>query len=198
MIAAILLAAGESKRMGEPKMALPWVGDRSMIAQMVKIFHEGGAAPILVVTGGDRQVVEDLLVETDVQFVHNPHFARGEMLSSVKSGLNAIHDMSVDAVMICPGDLPLLLADTVCALIEKWRHDPSPILVPSYRERRGHPIVLARETWPGILALEEDQTLRDFLHKHEPSITYLVVEDPGIRRDIDTPQDYRDAYKDAN
>lgn len=197
MIAAVLLAGGESKRMGEPKMALPWVGDRSMIAEMVEIFREGGAAPIIVVTGGDRRVVEDSLAEADVQLVHNPHFSGGEMLSSVKSGLNAVQDMSLDAVMVCPGDLPLLLADTVCALIERWGRDPMPILVPSYRNRRGHPIVIAKEVWANILALEDDKTLRDFLQEHEPSIAYLVVEDPGIRRDIDTPVDYRDAYKDT-
>ncbi|NIS81693.1 MAG: NTP transferase domain-containing protein [Anaerolineales bacterium] len=197
MIAAVLLAAGESKRMGAPKMSLPWVRDRSVIAEMVEIFREGGASPIIVVTGGDRQVVEDSLAGADVHIVHNPNFARGEMLSSVKSGLIAVQEFSVDAVMVCPGDLPLLLADTVCALIERWQRDPQAILVPSYQDRRGHPVVLAKEVWPSILALGEDQTLREYLKKNETSIAYLVVEDPGIRVDIDTPKEYRNALRDA-
>lgn len=193
MIAAIILAAGESVRMGRPKLSLPWKGGQSMIAHVVEGFSRGGAAPIVVVTGSDREEVESCLLDAGVTLVHNPHFARVEMVSSAQTGLKEMDELPVEAALICPGDLPLLKVTTVEELIQTWHRNPCPILIPSHAGRRGHPLLVAREMWPDIQAIKPGASMRDFLHEHEARIEYLPVEDMGIRRDIDTPQDYHDA-----
>jgi molybdenum cofactor cytidylyltransferase len=193
MIGAIILAAGESLRMGRPKLSLPWMGGQSMIAHMVEIFSSAGAAPIVVVTGSDKEEIESCLQNVDVIMAHNPNYADGEMLSSTQIGLKEMDQHKVYATLICPGDLPLLKITTVETLIQAWHRDPYPILIPSHSGRRGHPLLVEQKTWSEINAIHPGASMRDFLQEHEALIQHLPVDDLGIRRDIDTPQDYHDA-----
>jgi molybdenum cofactor cytidylyltransferase len=193
MIAAVLLAAGRSTRMGGPKMCLPWKGGRSVIASVVEVFERSGASPIVVVTGADREAVEEALNGMDVWLTFNPDFSSGEMLSSIKVGLQILEGTEVQAVMITPGDLPLVRQDTLEAMIDSWRSDPCLILAPSHKGGRGHPVLVARKEWPAIQALKHEQSLRTFLRQRQDEIRYLSVDDPGVMRDIDTPEEYQAA-----
>jgi molybdenum cofactor cytidylyltransferase len=193
MIGAIILAAGESMRMGRPKLSLPWMGGPSMIAHVVEIFISGSADPIVVVTGSDKEEIESCLKGVGVTLVHNPHYADEEMLSSIQIGLQEMDQYEVEATLICPGDLPLLKESTVAKLVQTWHRNPCPILIPSHAGRRGHPLLVEREQWPYIKAIKPGSSMRDFLQEHEVLIQHLPVEDLGIRRDIDTPQDYYNA-----
>lgn len=197
MIAALVLAAGESKRMGTPKMVLPWASSGTVIEKVVATFHDAGVGMVVVVTGGDRQLVEDVLAGCGVETVFNPDYASGEMLSSVKVGLRFLEVTRADAALICPGDLPQLKTETVRRMIEVWQQEHVPILIPSYQMRRGHPVMIAREKWAGILQLSEGETLRDYLNQHMHVSEYLPVDDAGVRRDIDTTQDYEQAQRDS-
>jgi molybdenum cofactor cytidylyltransferase len=189
--AALILAAGRSTRMGRPKLALPWKGDRTIIAQVVATFKAGGAEPIVVVTGGHRIAVEAALKGEAVITVHNERFVQGGMLRSIKVGLRALAEREARAVLICPGDLPVLEVDTVSALIRAWEGGEGALIAPSYRMQRGHPVLIGRAYWEEIQELPVGSSLRAFLGEHEGRIAYVVVEDPGIRRDLDTPEDFR-------
>ncbi|MGD2252719.1 MAG: nucleotidyltransferase family protein [Anaerolineales bacterium] len=197
MIGAVLLAAGRSKRMGQPKMALPWTQGRSILANVVHTFRLGGATSIVVVTGADRAEVEACLTGMDIILAHNAEFATGGMLSSVKVGLRALVNTAVEAALISPGDLPSLRPDTVGALIDGLRKSEVPILAPSFQNRRGHPLILRRAEWQALLELQPDRTLRDFLRLRAGDVGYLVVDDPAILQDLDTPEDYREALAKA-
>ncbi|MGD8555264.1 MAG: nucleotidyltransferase family protein [Anaerolineales bacterium] len=197
MIGAVLLAAGQSRRMGRPKMTLPWTQGRSILAHVVHTFRLGGAAHLVVVTGADRAEVEACLTGMQVILAHNPEFAAGGMLSSVKVGLRTLRNTPVEAALISPGDLPSLRPDTVAALIEGFRERQAPILAPSFQNRRGHPLILRRAEWQAVLELEPDKTLRDFLRRREDDVDYLIVDDPAILQDLDTPADYREALGEA-
>jgi len=188
MIAAVLLAAGESRRMGRPKLTLPWGTGGSVIAQVVARFREAGADPLLVVTGGDREAVERALQGAGARCLFNPDYRRGEMLSSIKVGLRHLHD--TEAALVAPADLPSLTVDTLRSLLDHRRRSGADLIVPSYQMRRGHPVLIGRALWQEVLDLPKGQTLRDFLRRRAGQIDYVVVGDAGVIQDIDTPEDY--------
>lgn len=193
MIAAVLLAAGQSIRMGRSKLELPWKNGQSIISHVVEVFLQGGASPVLVVTGGMSEAIEASLRGKEIEFAHNPDYATGGMLSSIKGGLRALEARAIEAALISPADLPLLRPTTVRRIIQAWENNAPPILAPSYEERRGHPVLVAKMEWEAILRLGDDQTLRDFLRQREREISYLIVDDPGVLYDLDTPEEYRKA-----
>jgi molybdenum cofactor cytidylyltransferase len=188
MIAAVILAAGESRRMGRPKMDLPWEGT-TVIGQVVKTLAAAGVAEILAVTGGDRQRVEAALASHPVRVVHNPHYQNGEMLSTFQAGLSALPE-PVQACLVVLGDQPQMQQGVVESVIAAYLHSRARLVVPSYRNRRGHPWLIDRSLWPSVLALHTPATLRDYLRSQAAHIHYVTVETDSIWQDLDTPQDY--------
>lgn len=187
MISAIVLAAGASKRMGEPKMLMPW-GKSTVLQTIISTLQAASVNDILVVTGGARQQVE-MLVGKTVQTVFNSEYEKGEMLSSIQLGLSAkMHEAS--AALICLGDQPQVKERTVRSVCEAFLHNKARIVVPSYEMQRGHPWLIARPLWDEFLALKPPRTPRDFLKKHAGKIQYVTVDTPSIIEDLDTPEDY--------
>jgi molybdenum cofactor cytidylyltransferase len=192
-IAAIVLAAGQSRRMGIPKMTLSW-GETTVIGHIVDILREAGISNIIVVTGGTHREVSNTLVSLPVQLVYNERFTNGEMLSSCQTGLVVAAETNADAAMIVLGDQPQIQMEVVCQIIQRWQTAQSILIVPSYQMRRGHPWVVGRNLWPAIHALNPPQTLRSFLSSHQLQIDYLEVDTPSILQDLDTLEDYQ-AFK---
>lgn len=195
MIAAVILAAGASRRMGRPKLTLPWPIGRTIIRRVVEVFRAAGAQPIVVVASEDDHDLVAELTGVDVLQVTVP--SGGEMLSSVKAGLLALETREAETAFLAPGDHPMLDPATLNALIGAWTARRAPIIAPSFDGRRGHPILVGRSVWPGIAALEAGRTLREFLRDRGEQIEYVVVVDKGVLRDIDTPQDYEEAVAEA-
>lgn len=188
MISAIILAAGRSRRMGQPKMLLPW-GNRTVIEQVVITCLSAGVEDILVVTGAEHQRVEMAIEGYPVGIVHNNDYAAGEMLSSMQCGLRAL-SAKVKAALISLGDQPQVQEDTIRSIRGAHRDGASRLIVPSFRMKRGHPWLVARPLWQEILALKPPETPRDFLNSHRREILYLNVDTPTILADLDTPEDY--------
>jgi len=188
-VAAVVLAAGASRRMGVPKMTLPW-GERTVISQVVSVVRSAGVEEIIVVTGGAAASVRDALAGEAVKLVNNDHFGVGEMLSSVQKGLEAaIHGQS-EAALIVLGDQPQIQVDVVGQLLDGWRKTGAELVIPSYQMRRGHPWLLARSLWQEVMLLQTGETLRDFLNQHKEKIIYQAVENDSILQDLDTPEAY--------
>jgi CTP:molybdopterin cytidylyltransferase MocA len=143
-----------------------------------------------VVVGGDRRSVEAALASSDLEFIENPAFAQSDMLESIKIGLRAMGDRPA-AALITPGDLPAIRPETVRAVLHGWRESNDAVTVPVFNGRRGHPVLLPRRTWAEVMTLAPGQSLRTYLHRHAAEIRHVQVADPGIHRDIDTPDDYR-------
>ncbi len=188
MIAALILAAGESKRMGKAKMLLPW-GMTTILGQVIHVFQEAGVDEILVVTGGDRAKVEPAAEALGASTVFNPAYASGEMSSSLQVGLRAMA-VGVDAVFVALGDQPQIQPQTIERIAQRYAETAAGFIVPSYQMRRGHPWLVARMHWDDILQMQPPQTLRDFLNQNADAISYLMVDTPTILQDIDTPEDY--------
>jgi molybdenum cofactor cytidylyltransferase len=187
MITAVILAAGRSARMGQPKMLLPW-GKSTVLQTVISTVQAGGVDDILVVTGGSRQQIE-MLIGKSVQTVFNEDFEKGEMLSSIQVGLTA-KMREASAALICLGDQPQIQERSVRRVCDAFLASKSGIVVPSYEMQRGHPWLVARSLWDELLAMKSPQTPRDFLKKYTRKINYVEVDTPSIVEDLDTPEDY--------
>lgn len=188
MITAIILAAGQSKRMGRPKMLLPW-GEGTVLSQVLTSFREAGLEDILVVTGGAREQVESVISHFKVIAIYNEQFTQGDMLSSIQCGIRALTHQT-QAVLIGLGDQPQVQVGSVRAVCDAYRESKSNIVVPSFNMRRGHPWLVGRSLFDGLMAIKPPQSPRFFLNAHLRQIQYVNVDDPGILADLDTPEDY--------
>jgi len=191
MISAVVLAAGLSTRMGSPKLILPW-GSTTVIGQVVATLAQAQVDDIVVVTGAARTEVEAAVGQErweGVRTVFNPRYAEDNMLVSLQAGIAALGGQ-VDAMLVALGDQPQIEFEVVRLLVDTYRTEGHPLIVPSFRMRRGHPWVVARALWPDLLSAPAGSTMRDFLLAHTGQITYIAVSSPSILRDLDTPEDY--------
>lgn len=194
MISAIIPAAGRSTRMGHPKMLLPW-GTSTVVEHVISVFAKVGVKKILVITGRHREEVEAAINPYQdryrVRSIFNENYMEGEMLSSIQCGLHALmQEKDRDAVLIGLGDQPQIEEGSVRSVCEAFLRTQSPIIVPSFRMRRGHPWLVAHRFWNDIMELQSPKTLRDFLNQNSESIHYVNVDTPSILADMDTPDDY--------
>lgn len=187
-IGAVVLAAGQSRRMGRPKMVLPW-GSTTVLGQVVHTLYSADVDPIVVVTGGAEDQVVPMLRGLPVITVDNPFYMQSEMLLSLQSGLKAM-PKNVVAVLVCLGDQPQIELEVILNVIEHFCATMNPIVVPSFQMRRGHPWLVERNLWGEILSLDKESSLRQFLHAHQDEIEYVDVSTGSILKDLDTPEDY--------
>ncbi|MGD8402818.1 MAG: nucleotidyltransferase family protein [Anaerolineales bacterium] len=187
MITALILAAGQSKRMGQPKMLLPW-GETTVLEKVIATFRVAEIDEILVVTGGAREQIE-VLVKDSARTVFNPEYANGEMLSSVQAGLAGL-EPGTESVLIGLGDQPQARESIVRLVLDEYHASKASIVVPSFQMQRGHPWLVARDHWSEILEMHSPASLRDFLNSHTDEIHYVEVYNDSILQDLDTPEDY--------
>lgn len=191
-IAAVILAAGLSRRMGTPKMLLPW-GQTTVLGQVIAIFAQAGVEEIVTVTGCAREAVEAeaerLAQEFTLRCVHNPQYEDGEMLSSLQCGLASL-GTHVESALIGLGDQPQLSLTAALTVVSAYESSAARLIVPSHHVRRGHPWLVQRAFWEQILALKPPLTLRDFLNARAGDILYVEA-DQTILKDLDTPEEYQ-------
>lgn len=179
-IAGVLLAAGEGSRLGEPK-ALLELGGARLVDRGVALLREGGASPVVVVTGAAD--VELLGVIT----VHNPSWRSG-MASSLAAGLGALPE-SCEAAVIALVDQPLVGVGAIRRLIAAYLAGAR-VAVATYRGEPRNPVLLARRDWAGVLALATgDVGARPYLRAHPDLVTAVECDDTGSADDVDTPED---------
>jgi molybdenum cofactor cytidylyltransferase len=191
MISAIILAAGESRRMGQPKMLLPW-GNTTVLGHVISSYQASGMQDIVVVTGGAHDSVEKLVIEYGAQSVFNRDYRHGEMLSSIQHGLQFLFSerTGVEAALIGLGDQPQVQAGVVQRICDTFREGKSGLVVPSFQMRRGHPWIMSRSLWDDLLRLKPPQSPREFLTEYAGQIQYVEVGTSSILADLDTPEDY--------
>jgi molybdenum cofactor cytidylyltransferase len=193
-IAAILLAAGRSSRMGQPKQLLRW-GSQTVVESCVNNLREGGVDRIVVVLGHCAEEVRGALATSNVLFAVNDR-AGSEMGVSISAGALLLDD-SPEAILIALGDQPAIGPETIAALIDYWRGNRSLAVIPEHSGRGGHPVLLDGSLKSRLLELDPEQGLRGLLHSLGSGVHRVDFGSPFIARDIDTWQDYRALYEEV-
>ncbi|MCM2266827.1 MAG: nucleotidyltransferase family protein [Elusimicrobiales bacterium] len=192
MLSAIVLAAGESSRMGRPKVLLQWRG-RPFIEHVCAALRKAGVEDRVVVLGRASAEILAAWQPAGEKVTVNPHPEHGQ-LSSLRAGLDAA--APAEGYLVCLADQPTIQAETYVKVIDCWRSAKGSLVIPrTYRAadarlKRGHPVLIPGAYRALCFEAPPDKGLHWVTHHSSVKITDLEVSDPGIIRDFDTPEDY--------
>lgn len=192
MIWTMILAAGESRRMGTPKLLLPFK-EKTMIEALVDELLRSKSDKTIVVLGAEKESFERIVSRLPVTIVVNTRYEEG-MLSSIQAGFEALPN-EVDAVLVCLGDQPLIPFSVLDKLIEAYKDTKRGIILPVFKKSRGHPILIDMKYKPEIKNISPQIGLRALVHSHPQDVMEIEVDAPHILKDIDNPEDYRRALR---
>ena len=194
MISALILAAGESTRMGTPKALLPDPDGRPFVARLVRTFFDAGVDDVIVVTGARH---DDIVAALDADAPpRRPRLARNDapsrgQLSSLWTGLDLADRVDLEAILMTLVDVPMVAPATVRAVIEAWRHSAPPIARPAIGDRHGHPVLFDRTLFAELRRAPLDAGAKTVVHAHADRLVNVPVDDEGCLVDVDTPDDYQ-------
>ncbi|MCC6174909.1 MAG: NTP transferase domain-containing protein [Chloroflexi bacterium] len=186
-VTAIVLAAGTSSRMGQPKQLLQYEGT-SLVRRAAQAALASRAKQTIVVTGAARSAVEAELSGLAVRVEHNPDYAQG-MSTSLRVGLNAVRP-EVDAVVVLLADQPFIDASIVDRLLDLYERSGSSIVRPRYGNVPGNPVLWDRSRFAELLEQTGDQGGRALLQQYRHEIAWLELPDAALQTDVDTPEAY--------
>jgi molybdenum cofactor cytidylyltransferase len=182
----LVLAAGESRRMGQPKQLLDLAGT-PLVAHAVEHALAAAVDGVVVVIGSHASEVELALRGYPVYRVFNPHFAQGQG-ASLAAGVRAMPS-TVDAVVVILGDVPAISPEAIDAVVKRWRETHAPAVMTRYGQHRGHPVLFDRSVFFELASLDADTGGRDVLRALGDLVE--VVDLPGeMPPDVDTEEDW--------
>lgn len=185
-LAGILLAAGESRRMGYPKPLLK-IGERTFVEVIVGTMLEVLPHVIVVLGAHAARTRPAIPPDERVTIVENPAFTRGQ-LSSIKVGIEQA-PFDVDGVLIHLADHPTVRADTFRAVVSAYGHGGHPIMIARHCGHRGHPVIFDRSVFNELLRAPESEGARYVVNVDSSRVSYADVDDAGVVLDLDTPED---------
>ncbi len=188
----MILAAGESRRMGQPKLLLPF-GEKTIIETVVEKVVSSKVDNTLVVLGSEREKVEKKIKNFPVKVAFNPDYPSG-MLSSVLCGLKTLPE-ETQAVVVVLGDQPSVSKEVIDKVIDAYKKTGKSIVLPVYEKERGHPVVIDMKFKDEIERLSPDIGLRGTVYSHPEDILEVEVDTPDILQDIDDEADYKREMK---
>ena len=193
VVTAIVLAAGESTRMGSPKALLPDPDGRPFVARLVRAFAAAGISDIVIVTGTQHQPIVGAVTADSPPvvpaFVINPDPARGQ-LSSLWIGLAQAARAGAAAILVTPVDIPMVRSATIQRVVEVWRNTHAPIVRPAVGPRHGHPVLFDRVLFDDLRNAPLAAGARAIVHAYADRLINVAVDDGGCLTDVDTPADY--------
>jgi molybdenum cofactor cytidylyltransferase len=184
-IAAVVLAAGRSTRMGTNKL-IANVGGQPMVRRVAEAALQSAASPVLVVTGHQEADVRIALTGLDVEFVHNPHYAQG-LSTSLKAGIAAA-PASVAGILVLLGDMPQIAPGHLDQLIAAFRDRADLVIVPVHASKRGNPVLWPRAFFPAMSALEGDAGAKRLLAANAGCVREVDLGTDAIFLDVDTAE----------
>lgn len=196
-VSGLLLAAGESTRMGEgpPKQLLAFDGE-PLVRRMARQALASRLSEVIVVVGFAGGEVQQALAGLDVRTIDNPEYAEGQS-TSVKAGLEAV-DPAADAAMFIPIDQPFLTSTVIDQLISAYENRGGPVVLPVYQERRGAPVLIDRSLFPELAQITGDEGGRQLLRRHPDQVVTVSLDSQRPLLDIDTHDDYQQLRRDPH
>ena len=197
-LAGVVLAAGRSARMGSPKALLDFLG----VPFIVRILEALEALEVktrVVVLGPDAPRILPAIATHDCMIVENPEPETGP-IASLRGALRALQPLLPSAALVWPVDLPHVRISTVEQVIEVYRRDPSQVIVPTFAERRGHPVIWGSGLFAELLESQAatQEGARAVLHDHARQVVSVPVDDPAVIDQVNTPEDYERLVREWN
>lgn len=193
MIVAVVLAAGESSRMGRPKALLPIDGIR-FIERIVTALKSSGVAKIIVVLGHNAEDMRRKIDDLPVTIIINPEYKKGQ-LSSLQTAIHYLETSpigaGVDGILVHLVDHPYVNPQLVKLMIDRFEESGKLIVVPRFRGRRGHPVLFSKRLFPELRSAPMEQGAKTVVHAHQAETLEIETENEGVTIDIDTPEEYR-------
>ncbi len=197
MISGIILAAGESKRFTtQNKLLYELTPGISLIESIIHAFLQSQVHELIIVTGFDSTRIEEVIRKASIDFKNrvritfNEKYKTGGMSSSVITGLKEVD--KADAVLITPADIPLIPPETIDLMISYFLKKQPEIIIPTFKNRKGHPIMFKSTLFTQILMISEKQRgLKEITNKYQKEIVFLPVQNSGILKDLDTIDDLK-------
>lgn len=196
MIPAIVLAAGKSSRMGRPKALVPLGNGHTFLTRILATFRQAGVDDLVVVLGQEAEAIRAAVGprEASVRFVVNEAYERGQ-LSSLLAGLRVVDRPGVSAALVTLVDVPLMTADTIRAVIDRYRSAGVPVVRPVRGDEHGHPVLVARVLFDALRSADPATGAKSVVRAHASPAGDIEVDDDGAFFDIDTPADYERALR---
>lgn len=186
-VSALLLAAGESQRMGRLKQLLP-LGGSTLIEVVLENLLRSRLQEVIVVLGFGAEEIRPRVEAKGVRVAVNPRYKEG-MASSLRVGLDAL-DPRAEGILVALADQPFIPPEVIDRLIEAFQGTSKGIVVPTFQGRRGHPVIFHRRYMEELRSLSGDQGGRELLHRNPEDLLGVEVDCPGVITDIDTLEDY--------
>ncbi len=193
MISAVILAAGESRRMGtQNKLLLP-IGGEALLVKLVASVCASDVGQVLVVIGHEAEKIRSELNEFPLNFVYNPNFSEG-MTTSIKYGVKMVSH-ECDGLLICLGDMPFINTSEINKLIHAYFKNrikgKGLIVVPVFKRQRGNPVLFSIEFQNDILEHKKESGCKEVIMKNSDSVMEIEMDDEKMLLDVDTMEDYQ-------
>jgi molybdenum cofactor cytidylyltransferase len=189
MIAAIILAAGASERMGYPKALLGYRGQTFLTGVLAACEAVGVEMRVVVLGYHSDKIFKDMDL-SEAHVVESKELEAGP-IGSIRAGLRFLEGKPVEGVLIWPVDRPHVAVATVGALIDAFRASHLPIVVPAYQGRRGHPVLFGQPVFDELLAAPDDEGAKTVVRRDPGRVEVVPVEDAAVLEDLNTPEDYK-------
>jgi len=186
-ISAIVLAAGESRRMGSPKMLLPF-RNKTVIETVIENVLGAGVEDVIVVLGAQMDKIKKFSEKYPVRNCYNDKYRSG-MLSSVRCGF-ALLPADCRAALVMPGDQPMIKPKEIIRVMEAYSDSGKGLVMPVYEKKRGHPLMVDARYYEEVKNIPEEEGLRSLSVIHPDDVLEVKTDDPGVLNDIDTREDY--------
>ncbi len=183
-VAAVVLAAGESRRMGSPKLLLPW-GGRSLVRRAAEAAL-GACRRVVVVVGAQADRMRSELTSLPVRVVTNPDYGEG-IAASLRRGLQEVSD--APAVLVVLADQAAVTAEHLRQLVRAYRETGAVVIAASYKDGLGAPAVFARRLFPELMALRGDAGAKRIIERHRQEAVWVPIPEAAV--DVDTPEDWQ-------
>jgi len=185
---AIVLAAGKSTRMKQQKLLMPFNG-KTIIETVISKIMPVLKSNIMVVLGSNQDEINSKISKLQVEFCINKNFEEG-MLSSVVCGFNSLPE-NAEVALVFLGDQPQIPTGVIQVVINAWKKSEKGIIIPTFKGKRGHPVLIETKYRAEINRLDPEKGLRQLMQKFSDDIAEIEVGEGEILRDIDTPADYK-------
>ena len=185
MLAAVILSAGASSRMGRPKALLPY-REGTFLEHLIQVTRQPRIGVTRIVLGAGAEVIRTMAKLDPSIVVLNPEWEQGQ-LSSVCAGLRSLEGIDVEGIVLCPVDHPLVSARLVSDLVDRFYEENKAIVLPTYKGRRGHPVIFSSALFGELLAAPADKGARSVVWAHATEVVEVPTEEEGVVLNLNDP-----------